>query len=42
MVGYWGLGGTIMFTLKSIVNSVINSDSVAVKVVGYTALAAIG
>lgn len=31
-----------MFTLKSIVNSVINSDSVAVKVVGYSALAVIG
>lgn len=40
MVGYWGLGGTIMF--KSIVNAVVNSNSVAVKVVGYTALAAVG
>ena len=42
MVGYWGLGGTIMFTLKNFANAVINSNSVAVKVVGYTALAAVG
>ena len=31
-----------MFNLKSIVNAVINSESTAVKVVGYTALAAVG
>ena len=40
MVGYWGLGGTIMF--KSIVNAIINSNSITAKVVGYTALAAVG
>lgn len=42
MVGYWGLGGTITFNFKSIVNAVVNSDSIATKVVGYTALAVIG
>lgn len=42
MVGYWGLGGTIMFNFKSIVNAVINSNSTTVKVVGYAAIAAIG
>lgn len=42
MVGYWGLGGTIMFNLKSIVNAVVNSNSTTVKVVGYTALVAVG
>lgn len=42
MVEYWGLGGTIMFTLKNFANAVINSDSVVAKVVGYTALTAIG
>lgn len=42
MVGYWGLGGTIMFNFKSIVNAVVNSDSIATKVIGYTALAAVG
>lgn len=31
-----------MFTFKSIINSVINSESTTVKVVGYTALAAVG
>lgn len=31
-----------MFTLKNFANAVINSDSVVAKVVGYTALAAIG
>lgn len=31
-----------MFTFKSIINSVINSESTTVKVVGYTTLAAIG
>ena len=41
MVGYWGLGGTIMF-LKNFVNAVVNAESTDVKVVGYTTLAAIG
>lgn len=31
-----------MFTFKSIINSVINSESTTVKVVGYTTLAVIG
>ena len=31
-----------MFNFKSIVNAVVNSNSVTVKVVGYTALAAVG
>ena len=42
MVGYWGLGGTIMFTLKNFANAVINSDSITAKVIGYTALVAVG
>lgn len=31
-----------MFNFKSIVNAVVNSDSIATKVIGYTALAAVG